>query len=166
MIKFEILTAIDDKVFAGLYAQSKTQFDAHYPWHYWPGITSDEDREAHVRSAYDNILSKGGVVWLIRDDGTPVALNAGSRSDDGFVWRIGVAGDNTAGSRSWMYDPTYTDARNAMWNKLGINGWFIELGEPDAPILAHVLNKKDTSDVGGAVDTEDPKRIKITRPKA
>lgn len=165
MITFEIISSIEEASFNFLYEQSKLQLETYYPWSYWPNITSDQSKKAHILASYDHILNTGGTAWIIKDNDLIVAMNAGKFKDGEFIWCIGVAGDNSEGSRSWMYDSSYTSARNNLWDTLGIDGWVIEIGSESAPIRAHVLLKQATNSIGGLVDTTNETRIVITRTK-
>lgn len=171
MITFNLITEVDPAIFDLLYAQSLAEFEASYPWQYWPDVVEPEDRRNQILAAFVFFTEDpDGFVWTIHSDDTPVMMGAGRIEDGEAIWYTGVAGVDAGGHKSWMYHPEYTSERNRMWDELGIDGWSFEVATLSSGIAQHIANKQNSADVGGSVEiTNVTKRdkelihIKVTR---
>lgn len=155
MINFETVTTIDDTEFDTLFNASLAVLDAGaYSWHLFTNVDTVEKKKAHIRSAYDRLLTEG-FVWRVSDDDGVLLLNAGVKTGNRATFLLGLVKPNAAGTKSYLYTDEFNNARNAYWTEIGITGWAIETTGRDTPIHNHFSNRNSTSKLGASMNEEE-----------
>jgi len=155
MINFETVTSIDDTEFNILFDASLAVLDAGaYPWHLFTEVNSVEEKKAHIRAAYNRLLTEG-FVWRVYDDDGVLLLNAGVQTGNRATFLLGLVKPNAAGTKSYLYTEDFNTARNAYWAEIGITGWTIETAGKDTPIHNHFKNRNSASKLGASMGEEE-----------
>tara|TARA_B110000285_G_scaffold221850_1_gene275316 strand:- start:76 stop:591 length:516 start_codon:yes stop_codon:yes gene_type:complete len=155
MINFETVTSIDDTEFDTLFDASLGVLDAGaYPWHLFTEVNTVEQKKAHIRAAYDRLLTEG-FVWRVYDDEGVLLLNAGVKTGNRATFLLGLVKSNAAGTKSYLYTDDFNNARNAYWTEIGITGWTIETAGRNTPIHTHFSNRNSASKLGASMTEEE-----------
>ena len=155
MITFETVTTIDDTEFDILFDASLAVLDAGaYAWHLFPDVDTVEQKKAHIRSAYNRLLTEG-FVWRVYDDDGVLLLNAGTKTGNRATFLLGLVKPNAAGTKSYLYTDEFNNARNAYWTEIGITGWTIETTGKNTPIHNHFSNRSSVSKLGADMVEEE-----------
>lgn len=162
MIKYEVITSIDDTVFNKLFGHSIEAMDAgSYPWHLFPGVVTYEQKAAHIRAAFDKTL-QDGVVFHVVQDGHVLMLNGGKLDGTRLKWFLGLIGPDINGSKAYLYAPEYQAARDQFWVDEGITHWDIETMGAGTPMYDHVKNAHTAGTVNAAYSDELEDRFVAT----
>lgn len=153
MIVFELMPTIDEGVFDSLYNESVDILNSgSYPWALF-GITVEEEKQAHMRRAFDNLIFQpNGFGWQVRVDGEVLLICAGTQNSDLITWDLGLCGTRN-GSRSWLYDPDYEPARNVFWASRNVRGWIMSHAGDGKSVYNHVMSKVSTGNLLANVET-------------
>jgi len=157
MITFETITSVDDTEFNDLFWASLPSLDAgSYPWHLYGTLTDLEKRD-HMRSNFNRVMADG-FAWRVSDDEGVLMLNAGIQDGTTAQWLVGLVKPDASGSKSYLYNEDYRNARNAYWAEIGITSWTLETAGANTPVHAHLLNRQ-TADAIGATLTENSREV-------
>lgn len=154
MIKYEVITQIDDNVFARLFGESIDAMNAgSYPWHLYTNVDTYEDKMAHIRKAFDNTLQNGFVFQVVEDDHV-MMLNGGSIEGTKLNWFIGLIGANSAGSKSYLYDPEYQAARDQFWIDQNITNWEVETAGSGTAMYDHLQRAVEAGTIKDSLENK------------
>ena len=154
MIIFEIIETIDDAAFDRLFDESLAAMDAgSYPWGLHHGVSTYDEKKAHVRSVFDKTLKDGIVFHVIENDYT-LMLNGGTVSNGILSWYIGLIGANQSGSKSYLYNAEYKAARDAFWPSAGITDWRVETMGQGTAMHDHIVSAVQAGAITDAFSSE------------
>lgn len=157
MIKYEVITSIDDAVFERLYNECKVDMDAgSYPWHLFPRVSTDEQKIAHLKASFlSTAESTGGLLFRVVEDGRDLMINAGTLTNASLFWFLGLIGNDASGSKSYLYRSDYIQARDAFWVSQGISSWRVETMGAGTAMYDHLINAINANTISEGVAQEE-----------
>lgn len=160
MIKYEVITSIDDTVFERLYNECKTDMNAgSYPWHLFPSVTTDEEKITHLKTSFLAAAeAEGGMLFRVVEDDRDLMINAGTVTGTSLFWFLGLIGRDANGSKSYLYRSDYVQARDDFWVQQGISSWKIETMGAGTAMYNHLISVINANTIAEAV-TEEQKDI-------
>lgn len=149
MITFEIINNIDEEVFNRLYDESLDAMNAgSFPFHAFPHVKTADERRALIREIFQNLLvDENKIALRVRQDDRVLMLSGGTLIDDHFNWTIGLMGTDINGSKSWLYHPEYSAARDQFWVDNDISIFTIETMGPNTGMHDHIVSAKTANTV-------------------
>ena len=145
MITFTVVTNYANDLFDVLYADCIADMNAgSYPWHLFPVSTEDE-KKAHLKAAFD----KAPFMFTVDENGHPLMLAAGTITNGVFEWYLGLIGNDSTNSKSWLYRADYQAARNSFWSSQSILEWRVETMGAGTAMHDHMLSAIDANTIPG-----------------
>lgn len=145
MINFTVVTSFTDAMFDALYADCSADMDAgSYPWHLFVASTEAE-KKAHLKEAFND----APFMFTVDEDGHYLMLNAGTITSGVFDWYLGLIGQDTGGSKGWLYRSDYQAARNAFWTSQSIIEWRVETVGAGTAMHDHMISAVNANTIPG-----------------
>lgn len=143
MINFTVVTSFTDAMFDALYADCSADMDAgSYPWHLFNASTEAE-KKAHLKAAFND----APFMFTVDEDGHYLMLNAGTVTNGVFEWYLGLIGQDTNGSKAWLYRSDYQAARNAFWPAQNITEWRVETMGSGTAMHDHIISARNANTI-------------------
>ena len=153
---FQTFSSIDNTEFSTIFQDSLPILDAgSFPWHLYPQVISQSDKEIHIRDAYNRALEDAeAFVWEVREDNDKLLLlNVGTIDGINVKWFLSLISPNTAGTKSYLYSDEYKAARNSFWAGYGVTT--ITMETFGGIIGDHIANKVSSGGMYGTSTTVD-----------
>lgn len=161
MITFEIISSIDEEVFNRLYDESLSAMEAgSFPFHAFPQAETADEKRALIREIFQNLfVDENKIALHVRQDDRVLMLSGGTLVDGHFHWTIGLMGTDVNGSKSWLYHPEYSAARDQFWVDNNISTFRIETMGPNTEMHDHIVNAKLANTVVDDLESESKEVI-------
>ena len=139
--KYNLITEIDDTEFNRMFDDCIDNLNAgSYPFEHTPVADgNNEAKRAFIKTQFQSYLDDpNGVVFVYSEDGYACTMSCGFVEGTHFIGTMILIGRNQAGSKSFMHDIGYHQAREAFWDEVNYQTWDFQTMGPGTAFFDHI----------------------------